>query len=112
MLFIYRIRQNIRGGKLSRLDNKMVIRGKTFTVKNLAQECLCKVFNSACKLKCFDTCGPSAMAEEFKTDSSDRGYHVYQGNWIPIIGKQLNCEREDENPGDRYAVAIKEVATS
>ena len=34
------------------------------------------------------------MAEEFETDSSVRGYHVYQGNWIPIIGEQLNCERE------------------
>ena len=48
------------------------------------------------------------MAEEFETDSSVRaGYHVYQWNWIPIIGKQLNCEREDENPRDRYVVAIK-----
>ena len=47
------------------------------------------------------------MAEEFKTDGSVRGYHVCEGNWIPIIGKQLNCEREDENPRDRYAVAIK-----
>ena len=47
------------------------------------------------------------MAEEFKTDSSVRSYHVYQGNWTPIIGKQLNCEREDENPRDRYGVAIK-----
>ena len=44
------------------------------------------------------------MAEEFETDSSVRGY---QGNWTSIIGKQLNCEREDENPRDRYAVAIK-----
>ena len=47
------------------------------------------------------------MAEEFETDSSVCGYHVYQGNRIPIIGGQLNCEREDENPRDRYAVAIK-----
>ena len=47
------------------------------------------------------------MAEEFETNSSIRGYHVYQGNWTPIIGEQLNCEREDENPRDRYAVAIK-----
>ena len=46
------------------------------------------------------------MAEEFETDSSVCGYHVYQGNWTPIIGEQLNCER-DENPRDRYAVAIK-----
>ena len=47
------------------------------------------------------------MAEEFETDSSVCGYNVYQGNWTPIIGEQLNCGREDENPRDRYAVAIK-----
>ena len=47
------------------------------------------------------------MAEEFETDSSVYGYYVYQGNWTPIIGEQLNCVREDENPRDCYAVAIK-----
>ena len=35
---MYHIRQNTRGGKLSRLDSKRVIRGKTFAVKNLSQE--------------------------------------------------------------------------
>ena len=35
------------------------------------------------------------------------GYHVYQENWTPIIGEQFQCEREDENPRDHYAVAIK-----
>ena len=48
------------------------------------------------------------MAEaEFKTDSSVRGYHVYQDNWTPVIGERLNCERQEENPRDRYAVAIR-----
>ena len=47
------------------------------------------------------------MAEEFETDISVRGYHVYQGNWTSIICEQLNCEREDENPRYHYAVAIK-----
>ena len=47
------------------------------------------------------------MAEaEFETDSSVHGYHVYQDNWTPVIGERLNCEREEENPRDRYAVAI------
>ena len=46
------------------------------------------------------------MAEaEFETDSSVHGYHVYQDNWTPVIGERLNCEREEENPRDRYAVA-------
>ena len=50
------------------------------------------------------------MAEgtrEFATDSSVRGYHVYQDIWTPVSGEQLVCEREDGNPQDRYAVAIK-----
>ena len=34
------------------------------------------------------------MAEaEFETDSSVRGYHVYQDNWAPVIGERLHCER-------------------
>ena len=48
------------------------------------------------------------MAEaEFETDSSVRGYHVYQDNWTPVIGERLHCEREEENPRDRYAVVIR-----
>ncbi len=35
-LDIYRIRQNIRGGKLSRFGQQMVIRGKTFAVQTLS----------------------------------------------------------------------------
>ena len=77
----YRIRQNIRGGKLSRLDSKMVIRGKTFAVRNLLRSASAEIFSSARKLKWFDTCGQWVMAEEFETDISVRGYHVYQGNW-------------------------------
>ena len=45
------------------------------------------------------------MAEaEFETDSSVRGYHVCQDNWIPVIGERLNCEREEENPRDRHVI--------
>ena len=41
------------------------------------------------------------MAEaEFETDSSVRGYHVYQDNWTPVIG-----EREEENPRDRHVIS-------
>ena len=33
------------------------------------------------------------MAEaEFETDSSVRGYHVYEDNWTPVIGERLHCE--------------------
>ena len=35
------------------------------------------------------------MAEaEFETDSSVRGYHMYQDNWTPVIGERLHCERQ------------------
>ena len=34
------------------------------------------------------------MAEaEFETDSSVRGYHVYQDNWTPVIGERFHCEQ-------------------
>ena len=53
------------------------------------------------------------MAEaEFETDSSVRGYHVYQDNWTPVIGERLNCKREEENPRDRYAVAIRNAVAA
>jgi len=46
------------------------------------------------------------MAEETresKTDSFVRGYHVC---WVPVIGEQLVCVREEGNPRDQYAVAV------
>ena len=46
------------------------------------------------------------MAEEFKTNSCIRGYHVYQERWVPVIGERLECKRESGNPRDRYAVAV------
>ena len=53
------------------------------------------------------------MAEaKFETDRSVRGYHVYQNNWTPVIGERLNCEREEENPRDRYAVAIRNAVAA
>ena len=53
------------------------------------------------------------MAEaEFETDSSVRVFHVCQDNWTPVIGERLNCEREEENPRDRYAVAIRNAVAA
>jgi len=45
---------------------------------------------------------------EFETDSFVHGYHV---RWTLVIGEQLVCEREEGNPRDRYAVAVKKVVT-
>ena len=40
-------------------------------------------------------------------DSCVRGFHVYKDIWMPITGEVFSCEREDRNPMDPYAVAIK-----
>ena len=39
-------------------------------------------------------------------DSCVRGFHVYKDIWMPIT-EVFSCEREDRNPMDPYAVAIK-----
>ena len=36
-----------------------------------------------------------------------KGYHVYQGIWVPKIGEILSTEREPGNPKDKYAVCVK-----
>ena len=47
------------------------------------------------------------MAEaEFETDSSVRGYHVYQDNWTPVIRERLNCEREEAGKSTRSISAV------
>jgi len=43
---------------------------------------------------------------EFETDSFVHGYYVC---WVPVIGEQLVCKREEVNPRDRYAVVKKLV---
>lgn len=35
-----------------------------------------------------------------------RGYHVYKDIWEAVIGEELVCDREPNNPRDRYAVAV------
>ena len=46
----------------------------------------------------FDTRAEHMAEVEFKAESSVCGYHVYEKNWTPVIGEQLNYEREEENP--------------
>ena len=41
----------------------------------------------------FDTRTGHMAEAEFETDSSVRGYHVYQDNWTPVIGERLHCKR-------------------
>ena len=42
----------------------------------------------------------------YVVDSCVCGFHIYKDIWTPII-EVFSCEREDENPMDPYAVAIK-----
>jgi len=56
----------------------------------------------------FNTWAMAEEAREFETDSFVRGYQVC---WMPVVGEQLACEREEGNPRDRYAVIVKKVIT-
>jgi hypothetical protein len=41
---------------------------------------------------------------EFNFESSIRGYHVYKSIWTYEIGEKLRCDREENNPNDKFAV--------
>ena len=44
--------------------------------------------------------------EQFSLSSCVRGYHIYKAIWNPSIGDNFNCEREEGNSEDPYAVAV------
>ena len=91
----YCIRQNIRGGKLSRFINNVHYVGKTFAVCSLKATRAYAIRILECaqiRIK-LNTCTGCMAEAEFETNSSVRGYHVYQDNWTPVIGEQLHCER-------------------
>ena len=41
-----------------------------------------------------------------EVESSVRGHHVYMQEWTPFIGEKLECQREEANEQDPYAVVI------
>ena len=45
--------------------------------------------------------------ETFEKESCIRGYHVYQGLWEPVVGEELQCQRDTVNTKDPYAVSVK-----
>jgi len=47
------------------------------------------------------------MGAEYVVASCIRGFHYYQNIWDPVIDEALTCVREDGNPHDRYAVAVR-----
>ena len=52
------------------------------------------------------------MTATFTLISCVRGYHVYKDIWDPVVGETLNCECEDRNYKDPYAVGVKKVGTT
>ena len=47
------------------------------------------------------------VTRNFEMVSYVKGYHVYKTLWNPLIGEFLSCEREPDNPMDKYAVCVK-----
>ena len=46
---------------------------------------------------------------EHTFNSSIRGYHVYKSIWSYEIGDELRCEREEDNPNDKFAVKLVRI---
>ena len=92
---LYRIRQNIRGGKLSRFISNVHYVGKfsRFAALKPTRASVIRILECAQVRITFDTRADRMAEAEFETDSSVRGYHVYQDNWTPVIGERLHCER-------------------
>ena len=44
---------------------------------------------------------PIVTTDSFETVSNVKGYHVYQGIWVPKIGETLSTEREPGNSKDK-----------
>ena len=49
-------------------------------------------------------------AEKYN-DTCVRGFHVYKDVWRPVIGEELRCQREEDNPRDPYAVTVTKSCT-
>ena len=45
---------------------------------------------------------PIVTINSFETVSNVKGYHVYQGIWVPKIGETLSTAREPGNPKDNF----------
>ena len=54
----------------------------------------------------------ASRLSETKFHTCVRGYHVYQNDWIPALGKVLQCSHENGNAHDPYAVKVMKAGTS
>ena len=43
----------------------------------------------------------------FTFNSVTTGHHIYKDNWTPALNERIVCEREPENPHDRFAVCLR-----
>ena len=46
------------------------------------------------------------MAGYFEAEAMFRGYHQYKDIWDAQLGEELECQRENSNPHDIFAVAV------
>ena len=49
---------------------------------------------------------PIVTINSLETVSNVKGYHIYQGIWVPTIGEREQKETPG-NPKDKYAVCVK-----
>ena len=47
------------------------------------------------------------VTRNFEMVSYVKGYHVYKTLWNPLTGEFFSCEREPDNPMDKYVVCVK-----
>ena len=47
------------------------------------------------------------VTRNFEMVSHVKGHHVYKTLWNPLTEEFLSCEREPDNPLDKYAVCVK-----
>ena len=45
----------------------------------------------------------------YKYQSAVRGYHYYRNYWQPVVGEELGCMHERDNPFDLFAMAKKKT---
>ena len=43
---------------------------------------------------------------KFEFESLITGHYVYKDIWTPVIGEELQCYMEDDNPHDRHAIKL------
>ena len=49
----------------------------------------------------------SSEASLFEFEIVIRGHHIYKGLWTPVLGENLDVQREPSNPYDSRAVSVE-----